>query len=51
MDIQAMGPETVQIRRAGTEDLPGIMRLVTRTEKTLAVRRKQKRALSLRGND
>ena len=27
MDNQGMGPETVKIRRAGTEDLPGIMRL------------------------
>jgi hypothetical protein len=27
MDNRDMGPETVKIRRAGTEDLPGIMRL------------------------
>ena len=27
MDNQGMGPETVKFRRAGTEDLPGIMRL------------------------
>ena len=27
MDNPGMGPETVKIRRAGTEDLPGIMRL------------------------
>jgi hypothetical protein len=31
MDNQAMGPETVKIRRAGTEDLPGIMRLQLRS--------------------
>jgi hypothetical protein len=31
MDNQAMGPESVKIRRAGTEDLPGIMRLQLRS--------------------